>query len=141
MLGFSELRGGCQLVHCGITHTVSRPRSLVQSQALCNLSGTIFGIAHNQSPGCHNFQRVPTYIVNLNKHMLLPTFLNRLLCRGEDTSFSFSNITFVVCVVSCGLIEADYGGSLKHSLGPFLIHEGDQNQTAHAQYRYKAMTS
>ena len=39
-------------------------------------------------------------------------------------------------VVSCGLIEADYGGSLKHSLGPFLIHEGDQNQTAHAQYRY-----
>ena len=44
-------------------------------------------------------------------------------------------------VVSCGLIEADYSGSLKHSLGPFLIHEGDQNQTAHAQYRYKAMTS
>ena len=41
-------------------------------------------------------------------------------------------------VVSCGLIEADYGGSLKHSLGPFLIHEGDQNQTAHAQYRYKS---
>ena len=39
-------------------------------------------------------------------------------------------------MVSCGLIEADYGGSLKHSLGPFLIHEGDQNQTAHAQYRY-----
>ena len=41
-------------------------------------------------------------------------------------------------VVSCGLIETDYGGSLKHSLGPFLIHEGDQNQTAHAQYRYKS---
>ena len=41
-------------------------------------------------------------------------------------------------MVSCGLIEADYGGSLKHSLGPFLIHEGDQNQTAHAQYRYKS---
>ena len=41
-------------------------------------------------------------------------------------------------MVSCGLIEADYGGSLKHSVGPFLIHEGDQNQTAHAQYRYKS---
>ena len=45
----------------------------------------------------------------------------------------------VVLVVSCGLIEADYGGSQKHySLGPFLIHKGDPNQTAHAQYRYKS---
>ena len=23
-------------------------------------------------------------------------------------------------------------------MGPFLIHEGEQNQTAHAQYRYKS---
>ena len=41
-------------------------------------------------------------------------------------------------VVSCGLIEADYGRSQKHSLGPFLTHEEDQDQTAHVQYRYKS---
>ena len=44
-------------------------------------------------------------------------------------------------VVSCGLIEADYGGSLKHSLGPFLIHEGDQNRLHMRSTDTKAMTS
>ena len=72
----------------------------------------------------------------------LQTMITLLLALSAGTRtyslWSSRRAVLYLVVVSCGLIETDYGGSLKHSLGPFLIHEGDQNQTAHAQYRYKS---
>ena len=45
--------------------------------------------------------------------------------------------TLVVGMSVCGVLglkEVDYARIAEHSLGPFLVHEGDQNRTAHVQY-------
>ena len=56
-------------------------------------------------------------------------------------SFTVALVNMPYCsipVVSCGLIEADYGGSLKTLSGTISHTRGRPEQTAHAQYRYKS---